>query len=774
VNLAALGRVRSEGNDAVWNWKFRVLNAEILLWEYRFDEAASLVNPSLPGMPNSSELAFGRELVLAKALYGGGKLDEAAVHIGQAQKIAETSGPQWLGDVALARGILLLQRRDYLSAEREFLTALQAARTAGNKMLEAKALGMLGHIYTAQGRYDKSLDQDLASLNVSQSLAAHHVEAVTRLNIGWSYMELGDFDQAIPFFKESQALAATAGMPKTKEEALNDLGKIYFNQGKNEAADEYYRQALAVARSLQDRSSIALYLDNLALVTLALGHLDEADTYNREALIIQREVRDRREELRSLTTTAKIADARKQFTSSKSILDSVLADVDTPTSVRWEAEHELASLYVQTGRKVQAEIEFKKGLGILDRSWTSIRQEEHKLAFSLWAADFYTDYIRFLVDQKDLVKALQVSELMRARTREEALGKTDAGRMGPSAIQAFLRTQGKVVLTYWLGQDQSYLWVITPIQFKLLTLPSKQEIEAKVNHYQQRVSSLEKIEPADVEGQELYQILVEPARKLIPRKAQVVIIPDGSLGKLNFETLIVPGSQPHFWIDDAQIEDASSIALLVKSRPSRPGPHKLLAIGDPLEVTPDYPQLKYARQEIKAAAEHFGAHDRKVVSGPEAVPSAYAASHPGRFDVIHFATHGFASEMQPLDSAIILSSQDDHNFKLYARDIVKTRLNAEIVTISACYGAGKRTYSGEGLVGLAWSFLRAGAHQVIAGLWNVEDQPTPDLMRNFYTELTNGKSPAAALRDAKLKMLHSNSIYRVPYYWGSLQLYTGS
>ena len=54
-------------------------------------------------------------------------------------------------------------------------------------------------------------------------------------------------------------------------------------------------------------------------------------------------------------------------------------------------------------------------------------------------------------------------------------------------------------------------------------------------------------------------------------------------------------------------------------------------------------------------------------------------------------------------------SREGDSYKLYARDIVKHHLTARLVTISACEGAGKRAYSGEGLVGLSWAFLRAGA-----------------------------------------------------------------
>ncbi len=96
------------------------------------------------------------------------------------------------------------------------------------------------------------------------------------------------------------------------------------------------------------------------------------------------------------------------------------------------------------------------------------------------------------------------------------------------------------------------------------------------------------------------------------------------------------------------------------------------------------------------------------------------------------------------------------------------------MTISACYGAGTRWYQSEGIVGLSWAFLRAGAHQVVAGLWEVDDATTPELMDNFYAELQKGKTAAEALRLAKLKMVKSKSLYANPFYWASLQLYTGS
>jgi CHAT domain-containing protein len=85
-----------------------------------------------------------------------------------------------------------------------------------------------------------------------------------------------------------------------------------------------------------------------------------------------------------------------------------------------------------------------------------------------------------------------------------------------------------------------------------------------------------------------------------------------------------------------------------------------------------------------------------------------------------------------------------------------------------------RAYAGEGLVGLSWAFLRAGAHNVISALWEADDAATLQLMDRMYRELSQGAAPDAALRAAKLSLIHSEGAYRKPLYWGAFQLYAGA
>ncbi len=179
--------------------------------------------------------------------------------------------------------------------------------------------------------------------------------------------------------------------------------------------------------------------------------------------------------------------------------------------------------------------------------------------------------------------------------------------------------------------------------------------------------------------------------------------------------------------------------------------------------------------QVESVARHFPASQQIVLTREQATPDAYVHSKLEQFSHIHFVAHGTASRLIPLDSAIVLSNSRTRgdSFKLYAREIIRHPLRAELVTISACYGAEGREYSGEGLVGLSWAFLKAGAHNVIAALWAASDASTERLMSKFYDELDKGATADRALRSAKLSLLRDTN-FRDPLYWAPFQLYAGS
>jgi hypothetical protein len=77
------------------------------------------------------------------------------------------------------------------------------------------------------------------------------------------------------------------------------------------------------------------------------------------------------------------------------------------------------------------------------------------------------------------------------------------------------------------------------------------------------------LESGSPDGRKLYAALLQPAEKLLPKIGRVILLPDGALNSLNFETLIVSEPAPHYWIDDATLLTANSLATLVLGLPAR-------------------------------------------------------------------------------------------------------------------------------------------------------------------------------------------------------------
>jgi CHAT domain-containing protein len=99
------------------------------------------------------------------------------------------------------------------------------------------------------------------------------------------------------------------------------------------------------------------------------------------------------------------------------------------------------------------------------------------------------------------------------------------------------------------------------------------------------------------------------------------------------------------------------------------------------------------------------------------------------------------------------------------------KLNADLVTLSACRTGLGKLVSGEGVLGLTRAFLYAGTRSVLASLWNVNDTATAELMTAFYRNLKRDLSKDEALRQAKLELLHGKQpAWRHPYFWASFVL----
>ena len=775
----ALKQFPSEQTE--WHWRFRELKAEILHGEGLDREALSLLKAQLPSSLASSDVAVRAKLTQAAASTSTQQLSDAERYVAEAEVLATTNHPDLLGEVSLRKGTVCFSKGDTPGAETAYRKALEIAREQKDPFLEASSLGGLGVTATKQGHYDESIDWDSAALRLSRSIGAKTSLVKTLGNMGWSYAELGDLENALTFYKQAEEAAAESSLLGERTLWLTAIAYVHQGQHDDSAAEAILKQALQLARSQDNKETLAQCLNQLSWIALRTGRNDLAAAYNKEASDLKKGGLGPRLEIESMLLGGLIAAKELEYAEAERTLREVIQEPRASKYQQWKGQAELAKLYADEGQSAKAEREFRRCLETIEGVRTSVQSEEFRLSFLFNTIKFYSDYVEFLISRHRIEEALQVTELSRARTLAEGLS-VDPKAVSRSSQRASLgqlaARMHANLLSYWLDLDQkySYLWVITPEKTTLLTLPPSSQIGPLVKSYREAIlNNRDVLAAGDSNGRKLYSMLVAPAQKLIPKGSRVIIVPDASLYGLNFETLVAPEPQPHLWIEDVTLTMAGSLTLLASSA-ERPAPKEksLLLFGN-TEPNASFSALAQAPLEVEKVERYFSEQNRKVVEGKNATPAAYLRSSPEKFAYLHFVTHGTASITRPLESAVILSAEGD-SYKLYARDIVKRRLSAHLVTISACDGLGKRTYSGEGLVGLSWAFLRAGAHNVIGALWEVSDASTPQLMDLLYDGLSQGKDPATALRDAKLSFLHSNAdtVFRKPFYWAPFQLYAGS
>jgi len=772
----------NQANTPAWTAKFRLQRAKILIYQGHSEEAMTLLQPPLAA--DDAELSAARASLLAIAYKRSGDnlraqeaLDAAAKHHPDTRSRVSLS---------LAQGILHVEEARLDDAERDFNISLAGARANNDRFMQTQALLNLGVAALRQEHYDEALENFSQATTLAKAIGARLALEKAAGASGNTYYKIGDYRNALANSQLAESQATALGSPIDQIAWLDDEGLSEFHLGDLAGAQSSYTKALQLAHALHDDEEdqeVGEALTALAWIALERGDTSGALDRAREA--------ERLATSKGNTTVGQQASLVEALTLARqaktsSALQLLLALERTATvkqSIRWQIENALAGLSAQTGDPRAADLWFRRAIDTFQRQRSTIGNLDSRLPFIENGSSLYLGYMEQLIREGKPGAALAVLDQSRAETLAEGLGvSSEAGPAdaGPAANpQAAARRLDGTILVYCLRPGTSYLWAVSPRKTGFFRLPGRETIQPLLSaHTQAVLSSKDVLAQPDPPGAALYQDLVAPAAALIAPHGRVFVIADDALDPLNFETLVAPGTQPHFWIEDADITNARSISLLAASHPQPAAPPKfsrLLLVGDPVYDHPQDVQLAHAAEEVSRVAGHFPPDQRLVLTGPAATPAAYQRSRPEDFAYIHFVAHASASETDPLDSSVILSAAPgDKAYKLYARSILDRRLGAELVTISGCYGSGVRSYSGEGLVGLAWAFLRSGAHQVIGALWQVSDASTPQLMSDLYQNLAAGEQADAALRSAKLAMLHSSGVFRKPFYWAAFQLYGGA
>jgi tetratricopeptide (TPR) repeat protein len=170
----------------------------------------------------------------------------------------------------------------------------------------------------------------------------------------------------------------------------------------------------------------------------------------------------------------------------------------------------------------------------------------------------------------------------------------------------------------------------------------------------------------------------------------------------------------------------------------------------------DFSRLKGAEREMQAVTGVF--RTATVLKGSEAseqnLSKMAAEGRLRQFRYLHFATHGVLDGASPMRSALILSQdrlpdpfeqvlagKATYDGQLTADHILRNwRLDADLVTLSACETGLGKFAGGEGYVGFSQALFLSGARGLVLSLWKVDDASTALLMTRFYENLM-GRRP---------------------------------
>lgn len=771
------------GRNRNWDIKFRLLEAEVLTYQGKSQRVVGLLRDYHPSSFSATDMEIKRQLLLSWAHTRLNQADRSNHELQTAQQLSREKDSALQGEVLQTEGLIEFHHDQLASAAGSFQRSLDFARRHGDKFLETSDLMNLGTVALRTEEYDEALGRFEEASQIARSTGARLALELALGNAGWAYYKLGDFERSLFDFQQAEQQARELGSVHDQIVWSTNTGLSFYRLGDLTSAESNYLRALKEAEELNDKELIAATHTELGFLYFQRRQFDLAERQSRDALQAGRAWGSQSEVVEALFLQGLLAARGNPGRDATRQLMQVYRDPVTMPSLREEVENAIAKYYARVHNTRAAELWFRKSVATFEAQRSSLKDDEMKLPFFANADSLYKDYAQFLIDSHRSRDALQLLDRGRAETLEEGLGIANnvSHLVQQKSInaEAVARKLNATILFYALCPDQSYLWVIDGHHTSIFRLPGQSEIDSHVKSYQKSIlRSNDPIRQKDEDARYLFDALVAPAAAGLRKGARIVLISDGSLDQLNFETLLAPGEAGvHYWIEDVTIVNTNAIRLIASLDSQDPGANGdgMLLIGDPVSSGGDYPRLLNAEAEIHSIEKHFAPDDEVVMTRASAVPAAYTAGQPGRFSYIHFVAHGTASRLSPLDSAVVLSAPSDHpdTFKLYAREIVQQPIHARLVTISTCYGSGLRAYAGEGLVGLSWAFLRAGAHNAIGALWEASDAATPQLMDRLYSEIQTGHPPDAALRTAKLSLIHSKSVYRKPLYWAPFQLYAG-
>lgn len=726
-------------------------------------------------------------------------------------------------------GLLYQTQEEYEKAEKVFFISKEIRENIlGKEHPEYfQSLNNLGLLYTLSGNYKDAEIYLLKALAGREQLhgKSHPEYAVSSTNLASLYRSTGDHKKLYPLLIETlDRWTAIVGKEHPHcAGTLTSLASLAVENKEFEKALDYCFKALD-ANTKEEVNPQTIYQDLAKKTYYSNERLMESIMVLMDALAgIYHENKDKK----TLKNLYELSQSAMQFNKqlrNEFILESsklnALKDNYHYTQVAMDAamtfyadEQKLDYLYdaFELAEESKAVIlsstlkgKYAKHIGILPDSLISREQKLQKDLDGLTKAKIEVTSEEHLAiinarTNELMDKIDQFKEQIKSNHPNYYQLKYNSSVATTQDIQKKL-AKDALFLEYVIGDEKSYLFAVQKDKVEVLTLDfSKKVLDENIAVLRNLLSNysvvMDKPQQAYEDYTEVaywfYEKLLQPIVEKKSEVNQLIIVTDGALGHLPFETFLTSEpSSPElrdyrtlsYLIKDYKISYNYSATLWLENQHNSKVKNngKVLACAGSYSnnTGEDIPnrsvrlrRLRDGLSDLPAAKEEVKELSR-LFEGTFLMDTAtnehFFKENASDYNVIHLAMHGTLSKKYPILSSLVFTENGDSledNF-LQAYEISHLKLNAQLVTLSACETGYGDFAQGEGVISLARSFMYAGVPSVLVSLWQVNDLSTSKVMKAFYENLAKGLDKAEALQQAKLHYLEiSSGIAAHPAFW---------
>ncbi len=333
---------------------------------------------------------------------------------------------------------------------------------------------------------------------------------------------------------------------------------------------------------------------------------------------------------------------------------------------------------------------------------------------------------------------------------------------------------GQALFSFFATVDALHVFAFTPSSFKYTRIDAidtlQQETAAWINNLRQTGDG-RKFKPG-IWGQRLYEHLVKPMQLLAPGADEWLIIPDGNLCLLPFESL-PDGTTGKTLLETTTISYQFSTGFFMNTVARTPHREQAaIASFAPFAATgAGYREAGFNFiDRLPGSGAEIANLKGTVFLNKQASKSNFL-QQAGNYPIIHLATHAMADIENPAASFIAFyrDNKTPQENCLYLEEIYGLNLDAcELVVISACETGKGELAGNEGILSLGRAFAYAGCGATINSLWKADDKATTAILSRFHIYLEQGYTKSKALQKAKLDYINGDALYKSPSYWANL------